>query len=60
MLDRIEAALVVEAGHWRETIPLGRYAGLEEIAETAAWLLLEAPAFLTGAAIPIDGGWAAQ
>jgi len=42
------------------TIPAGRYAEVEEIAETAAWLLLDAPIYLTGATVPIDGGWAAS
>lgn len=41
------------------TIPAGRYADVDEIAQTAAWLLLEAPVYLTGATVPIDGGWAA-
>jgi len=59
MLGRIEAALGVEPGGWTGTIPAGRYADVSEIAETAAWLLLEAPLYLTGATIPIDGGWAA-
>jgi NAD(P)-dependent dehydrogenase (short-subunit alcohol dehydrogenase family) len=59
MLARIEAGLGVEPGGWTGTIPAGRYADLGEIAEAAAWLLLEAPLYLTGAAIPIDGGWAA-
>ncbi len=41
------------------TIPAGRYADVDEIAETAAWLLLDAPVYLTGATVPVDGGWAA-
>ncbi len=41
------------------TIPIGRYAQVGEIADTAAWLLLDAPLYLTGATVPIDGGWAA-
>lgn len=36
-------------------IPAGRYGEADEIAATAAWLLLDAPAFLTGAEIPVDG-----
>ena len=39
-----------------ERIPVGRYGHPEEIAALVAWLLLEAPAFLTGAVLPIDGG----
>ena len=40
----------------RRKIPVGRYGRPEEIAELVAWALLDAPAFLTGAVLPIDGG----
>jgi len=39
-----------------ERIPVGRYGRPEEIAELVAWVLLDAPPFLTGAVLPIDGG----
>ena len=39
-----------------ERIPVGRYGRPEEIAELVAWALVDAPAFLTGAVLPIDGG----
>jgi len=39
-----------------DRIPVGRYGRPEEIAELVAWLLLDAPPFLTGAVLPIDGG----
>lgn len=39
-----------------ERIPAGRYGRPEEIAELVAWVLLDAPPFLTGAVLPIDGG----
>jgi 2,5-dichloro-2,5-cyclohexadiene-1,4-diol dehydrogenase 1 len=41
------------------THPLGRLAEPEEIAEAAAWLLSDAASFVTGAAIPVDGGYTA-
>lgn len=37
-------------------IPVGRYGRPEEIAALVAWLLADAPSFLTGAVLPIDGG----
>ena len=37
--------------------PLGRYAEPSEIAEAALWLLSDAASFITGAAIPVDGGY---
>lgn len=39
-----------------DNIPVGRYGRPEEIAALVAWLLADAPAFLTGAVLPIDGG----
>lgn len=39
-----------------ERIPVGRYGRPEEIAALIAWVLADAPPFLTGAVIPVDGG----
>ncbi|HET7119884.1 MAG TPA: SDR family oxidoreductase [Solirubrobacterales bacterium] len=36
--------------------PMGRWAEAEEVARLTAWLLLEAPAFVTGTPLIIDGG----
>jgi NAD(P)-dependent dehydrogenase (short-subunit alcohol dehydrogenase family) len=37
------------------TVPLGRLGRPEEVAAFATWLLLDAPEYLTGAALPVDG-----
>ncbi|MGI9659779.1 MAG: SDR family NAD(P)-dependent oxidoreductase [Gaiellaceae bacterium] len=37
-------------------IPAGKIADPLEVAGAAVWLLLDAPDYLTGAAIPVDGG----
>ena len=37
-------------------IPAGRIAEPAEVARAVEWLLLDAPAYLTGAVIPVDGG----
>ena len=40
----------------RAPIPAGRIAEPLEVARAAEWLLLDAPAYLTGAVVPLDGG----
>lgn len=44
----------------REKQPSGRTSAPDEIARTVLWLCEAAAHNLTGAAIPIDGGWTAQ
>ena len=44
----------------KEKQPTGRTSSPEEIARTVLWLCDPAAHNLTGAAIPIDGGWTAQ
>lgn len=44
----------------KATHPIGRFAGPEEIAEAAVWLCSDAASFVTGAALPVDGGYTAQ
>jgi NAD(P)-dependent dehydrogenase (short-subunit alcohol dehydrogenase family) len=45
---------------WRETEPVGRFAAPREIAEAITWLCSDAASFVTGVALPVDGGWTAQ
>lgn len=42
------------------TEPMGRMAQPEEIAEAVVWLCSDAASFVTGAALPVDGGIIAQ
>jgi NAD(P)-dependent dehydrogenase (short-subunit alcohol dehydrogenase family) len=37
--------------------PMGRIAGAEEIADAVVWLCSERAGFITGVALPIDGGY---
>lgn len=41
----------------KSTIPLRRFGAPEEFGETAAFFCSERASYITGAAIPVDGGW---
>jgi NAD(P)-dependent dehydrogenase (short-subunit alcohol dehydrogenase family) len=47
-------------GHFSAMIPLARYAHPDEIAAVVTFLASDASSFITGAAIPVDGGLKAQ
>jgi NAD(P)-dependent dehydrogenase (short-subunit alcohol dehydrogenase family) len=40
--------------------PIGRFGRPEEIAVAVVWLCSDAASFLTGVALPVDGGWVAR
>ena len=40
----------------RESIPLGRFASREEVADATAWLMSDAAAYVTGECLTLDGG----
>lgn len=40
-------------------VPMGRYGNPEEIVGAALWLLSDAASFVTGAVVPVDGGYTA-
>src|SRR5439155_13401256 len=59
MMDRIEAELGRLAGEpvsFEAAVPMGRYARPAEVAELVAYLAVDAPAYITGAALVMDGG----
>ena len=45
---------------WGRSHPLGRVAKPEEVAEAIAFLVSERASFITGIALPVDGGLLAQ
>ena len=42
---------------WSEDIPLGRVGEPRELGEAVAWLSSDASSYVTGARVPVDGGW---
>lgn len=59
MANRTKAddELSQKVAFWQPLKPLGE---VSDVAEVTAFLLSDAAAFITGATIPIDGGWSAQ
>lgn len=45
-----------EKGHFKERIPMGRYGTVNEVAETAAFLLSDGAGYITGQNLRVDGG----
>jgi NAD(P)-dependent dehydrogenase (short-subunit alcohol dehydrogenase family) len=40
--------------------PIGRYGEPAEVAAAIVWLCSDAASFVTGTAMPVDGGWLAR
>ncbi len=57
-LDNPEAAAKVEA--FKQMVPLGRIGTPEEVADLALFLASDASSYITGTAIPIEGGVVAR
>ena len=49
----------VGAMAFERRIPLGRMGQVEEVARTAAFLVSDLASYITGAVVPVDGGWTA-
>jgi len=56
MIDAWETATPGITEQINASVPLGRMAEPEEVAEVAAWLLSDRSAMVTGAIVPVDGG----
>ncbi len=45
---------------WMRNEPIGRFAPPEEVATAVAWLCSQGASYVTGHALPVDGGWLAR
>jgi NAD(P)-dependent dehydrogenase (short-subunit alcohol dehydrogenase family) len=60
MVASVFAARPDEEQRLRAAYPVGRLGQADEIAEAITWLCSDAASFVTGVALPVDGGWTAQ
>jgi NAD(P)-dependent dehydrogenase (short-subunit alcohol dehydrogenase family) len=59
----VERALAARPGleeAWRAAEPVGRFGDPGEVAAAVVWLCSDAASFVTGVALPVDGGWVAR
>ncbi|MGR8948543.1 MAG: SDR family NAD(P)-dependent oxidoreductase [Gammaproteobacteria bacterium] len=60
MLDRVTDASVKIRDKLIGQVPMKRVASAEEIGHAVAWLMSDKSSYVTGVALPVDGGWFAQ
>lgn len=59
MVDRITGQDKAVEKQFTDMEPVGRMGNPEEVAEAVIWLCSDAASFVTGVALPVDGGYAA-
>ncbi len=60
MLNRVSGSSAKMRDWLATSIPMRRVANPTEIADVVVWLLSDRSSYVTGIAIPVDGGWTAQ
>jgi NAD(P)-dependent dehydrogenase (short-subunit alcohol dehydrogenase family) len=60
MVDRIVESGLITADAYRAMEPIGRFGKPAEIGEAVSWLLSDESSFVTGVALPVDGGLVAR
>ncbi len=60
MLDRLLSFVKAPKEAALRQQPIGRFGEPGEIGESVAWLLSDKSSFVTGVAMPVDGGYVAQ
>lgn len=59
MIDRITGKDKTVEKQYENMEPVGRMGTPDEVAETIVWLCSDVASFVTGTALPVDGGWIA-
>lgn len=59
MIDRVTGKNKEVEKQYESMEPVGRMGKPEEVAEAVVWLCSDAASFVTGHAMPVDGGWIA-
>jgi NAD(P)-dependent dehydrogenase (short-subunit alcohol dehydrogenase family) len=60
MIDRATGDRADQRALYANAEPVGRLGRADEIASAVVWLSSPAASFVTGVAMPVDGGWVAQ
>jgi NAD(P)-dependent dehydrogenase (short-subunit alcohol dehydrogenase family) len=60
MVGRLFDAVPFARDPFLDRVPAGRFGKPGEIGAAVAWLLSDAASFVTGVALPVDGGWTTQ
>ncbi len=56
LMDYLTSSMPDEGGHMLDIIPMKRLATPEDMGEAVAWLCSDEASFITGHAMPVDGG----
>ena len=59
MLDRLVAETGLDRESFASQEPMSRFGDPREIGEAVVWLLADQSSFVTGIAMPVDGGYTA-
>lgn len=59
MMERVTHGERAAEEQYEKAEPMGRFGRPEEVAEAVMWLCSDAASFVTGIAMPVDGGWLA-